>query len=216
MKVVSYYTKSGQYPALAERLRASCDRFDLNHFIAPMQAADWMVVCNQKPKFLRDMLMETRGPILWCDADCEILRMPSLFWKHGFDFAIYNWAADPACHEDVAYNPGTCNFSSGVVYLDYTAPVFELLAFWIEATARAKIVDDQVLNEVWNNRRPPVRNMWLPRQANWMTGPFGPPTEDVIIRHDFVNGSGKYRVGLMRKQPYAPLPAEEFSGRVQT
>lgn len=191
MRVISYFTGESSYVKLADRLKSSCDKFGINHHIEKMQVGgDWMAVCNRKPHFILTCLLTFRSPVVWLDVDCEVLKLPTIFWRDAHDFAIYNWAADP---QNTEHFPQYCEHpatSSGVVMFRYTAPAIELLLRWVDACAEnPKVIDDQVLDAVWRKSRPPVNVMWLPRTANWLTGRFGPPTTDVMIRHDYVGGN---------------------------
>lgn len=199
MKVVSFLTGQPKYVEQAARLRASCDRFKLPHRIQQLELpGSWANICNLKPQFLLQMMLAIRGPILWCDVDCEILRETGrysgikLAEEFGVpyrycDFGIYNWRADREVSQLYGgYDPSKLLSSSGVVYLDYTAPVMELLLRWADACAETPhIVDDQVLDRVWASNPPPVKPLWFPRTMNWMVGHYGPPTADCIIRHDY-------------------------------
>lgn len=197
MIAISFYTANGKYPALASRLRKSCERFDLRHKIveAPQQDC-WHRTINLKPGFILQSLLDAREPVLWLDCDCEIRQPPKLLSNvamTGTDFAVYNWQA----HGD--YDGSEITNSGGVSYWAYTAPVLDLLIRWQFACQNNPLaVDDETLDYVWKHFRPPVKPLWLPKEYNWMwsNGPqdpvieraFGPVPDDCVIWHDYVGG----------------------------
>jgi len=190
MIVASFFTRNGSYPQLAQRLSDSCTRLGLHHRI--VEAADtgqWKSSNNMKVAVIHQFMFELRRPVLWVDVDCEILKLPILLWEEDHDFAAYNWHGDSDNVNHVPYDPSRLFCSGGVLWFRYTAPAMELLWRWRAAlAANPQGVDDQVLDEVYNSARPPVRPLWLPRTYNFMTRLYGDPTPDVVIRHDFVEG----------------------------
>lgn len=76
---VSFYTPD--YAECAVRLRASLERFKLDHWIEPMvDTGRWVANCAQKPVFIRKMLdQHPDRSIVWLDADAEVLKDPELF-----------------------------------------------------------------------------------------------------------------------------------------
>lgn len=200
MLVVSFYTVNGSYPALAARLRASCERFGLRHKIveAP-QRESWKDAINMKAGFILQSLLDERGPVLWLDCDCEVRKRPTLLMSGLMlpgspDFAVYNWRTT-----DHDYDESEITNSGGVSYWNYTAPAIELLVRWqVACSQHPACVDDQTLDAVWKKFRPPVRAMWLPKTYNWMWSTesrdqvidtaFGPVPDDVVIWHDYVGG----------------------------
>jgi hypothetical protein len=188
MIVASFFTPNGNYPALAQRLADSCNRFNVPSRIMKVDdTGQWLSSNNLKPSIILDALFETRQPILFCDADCELLAKPAIL--DDTDFGIYNWHADKECIKpEIPYNPSVLLGSGGVIYFNYTAPAIELLIRWRETLSRnPQGVDDQVLDYCFNTSRPPVKCWWMPKTMNFMTGLFGDVPEDCVIRHDFLN-----------------------------
>jgi len=190
MKVISFFTRHGKYPEMAQRLAASCQRLGLSHWAPELSdQGDWKTSTNFKPRFILSTMLELRSPLLWVDIDTEILRLPSLVWQGVTDFAIYNWKADAGNTRQTPYDPGDLQCSSGVIYFGYTAPALDLLVRWNEQiTANPNDIDDFALDKTYKLYRPPVKALWLPKTYNWMTGHFGPATEECVIRHDYVAG----------------------------
>jgi hypothetical protein len=189
MIVTSFYTNNGKYPALAARLRASCERLAIRHHIVELpDNGDWKSSNNFKPHLIMSTLLDNREPVLWCDADCEILAPPEI--PDSADFAEYNWKADLKPAWKVKYDPSILLGSGGVIYFKYTAPALELLVRWVaQMNLNPAAIDDQVLDVVYNQIRPPVTAHWLDKRYNWMTGLFGmKPPADCVIRHDYIKG----------------------------
>jgi hypothetical protein len=187
--VTSFFTPNGRYPELAATLRTSCERVGLKHRIVEMKdGGDWLSNNNLKPQIILSTLMDTREPVLWCDCDCEILRMPNVS-EHA-EFGSYNWSADPLrINQEIPYDPRTLTCSGGVLYFNYTAPAMELLIRWCDAMNVApQSVDDQTLSKVYNFYKIPLRVQWFDKKMNWMNGElFGPAPDDCVILHRFVN-----------------------------
>ena len=88
----------------AARLRASCERFGVEHDIREVPSVHQSIskrgtadLAYTKPKLILDALARHRRPVLYIDADCEIVAEPALVGEllgKGVEFAIYNWAAD--------------------------------------------------------------------------------------------------------------------------
>ena len=138
-------------------------------------------------------LLKHRSPILWLDADCELLA-PFPKPPEGCDFGIHNWCHDPENPDSFQPDPAPLTASGGVMYLDYTAAAVELMVRWVDAMERnPTFVDDQCLSAVYNNVNPPVTPWWMERKLNWMTGLWGEPPHGSIVRHDYT--AGQHRVG---------------------
>lgn len=185
MICISFFTSNGAYPRLVDRLRKSCERFDLRHKIieAPPQDS-WHRTINHKAAFILQSLLDIREPVLWLDCDCEIRQPPTVFDGTDADFAILNWKSG-----ENNYDGHEITNSGGVSYWAYTAPSIDLLVRWQAACqANPNAIDDQTLDEVWRKHRPPMKALWLPREYNWMEPQFGPAPADTVIWHEYVNG----------------------------
>lgn len=185
--ITSFYTPNGNFPALAARLGESCKALELPHLIHPLgDAGDWLKSNNLKPKVILSAVLKFRQPVLYVDADCEIIRIPRI--PEGTDFAILNWKADKELSERFGYDPDHLISSGGVIYFAYTAPSIELLVRWCDAMETdPQGVDDQILNVVYEINKIPMRSWWMPKTYNWMVGLFNEPPPDCVIRHDFCN-----------------------------
>jgi hypothetical protein len=186
MIIASYFTPS--YRANADVLRASCERFGHAHKIIELpEQGSWIGGIHKKCQVILNTLIDVRQPVVWIDADCELLKpIPDQDWQD-FDWAGHDWHTenrktnpDYPATDDVLH-------SGGVTIWNYTAPAIELLLRWHRAlVANPEAVDDQVLDAVVNRAGVPLRWKHLPKEMNWMPFLFGPLTPDVIVRHDYV------------------------------
>jgi hypothetical protein len=100
--VISMYTQG--YAARAERLRASCAKFGLQHELRRVPVVHDSIsgsgvrnAAFTKAAFILDVLAQRRRPVLYVDADMVFRDEPALLYElldGGTEFAIYNWAAD--------------------------------------------------------------------------------------------------------------------------
>jgi hypothetical protein len=88
MIFISFFTPNGAYPALARKLKASLDRFELRSDVQLCPSFDnWAEGCRYKSRFILEKLFQYREPVVWMDIDTEC-GVPEMFFEH--DFAIYN------------------------------------------------------------------------------------------------------------------------------
>jgi hypothetical protein len=181
--IVGMFT--GHYRAGAERLAASCERFGLAYELheVPMVHRSISVrgtddLSFTKANFIAHMLAAHAKPVLYIDADCEILSPPTLIdelVQSGHDFAIYNWCAGAANEMylpielggDGAPQTGKRYYRAGGVpqqsdeqllcsgCVQFYRPTFAaraLLKKWHQAIASmAGCADDMVLDFTFNN-----------------------------------------------------------------
>jgi hypothetical protein len=92
------------YSEKAKRLATSCEKFGLRYVLHEVPAVHRSISINgtenlsfTKANFVRHLLDEHNKPVLYLDADCEIMSKPDLIGElvqRGCDFATYNWFAD--------------------------------------------------------------------------------------------------------------------------
>jgi len=146
-EVVSFYTPS--YKAEADRLIASLDRHDMDYYIKPMDdTGSWETNCNLKPDFIEYALRFLNRPVLWIDADGELMEIPSLLDGIDADFAVHQ---------------NHRGFHSGTLYFAPTDGARRLLDKWrIMAKARPRIWDQVLLKQAWDSLTEKPRTLWLP------------------------------------------------------
>lgn len=186
MIVISAHTPDGDYPKLAEALKASCERFGLRWNVFECnQQPSWLETVQLKPVWILSKLLEAREAVLWLDADCEIVKLPNLLLGTGHDFAAFNNCVDPA--QTFGYDPRRLHVSGGVLYFGYTAAAIELLVRWqAEVGSRPDPRGtDPSLDAVYNQHHPPVNALWLPRSYNRHEKEW--PEIEPVINHKFIN-----------------------------
>lgn len=204
MIFISFFTPNGAYPALAQKLQASLDRFGLRPDVQMRPPfASWEEGCRYKSRFILEKLLQYREPVVWMDVDTEVWQYPHLlFGDH--DFAIYNWTADRGHHQDgrIPFDPKSTRLicSGGVQKWGYTAAAIELLLRWIAKfrdTSWNK-GDDPLLDAAYNDFHPPVNPLWLPKTYNRMdkhTSHWSDiPAAEVVINHDYIDGQHRRRL----------------------
>lgn len=206
LTVLSFYTPNHPYPSLAVRLEASCKQFDLDHLVSEVdQAPTWVETVAQKPRFVLRWLESLDTPVLWVDADGEIVGHPELLDGCEKDFAIY---ADPKPRrwrplgrqmlELPPEWPGKPRwFQTGTFWVNNSPHGRAFLEEWArEAEERPKDYQQLLCQKVWCRVKPDT--LWLPqayckiRNFSWRQGQEGPE----VIVHDLA--SIKQR-GIKRK-----------------
>lgn len=92
------------YVEKANRLAASCEKLGLPYVMHEVPTVHRSIsskgsddLSYTKPNFIRHLLAANQKPVLYVDADCEIVRQPELIDQlvnDRCDFAIYNGFAD--------------------------------------------------------------------------------------------------------------------------
>ena len=151
MLIVSFYTPA--YAEHARVLRASCDRFNYAHHIQPRASVGkWVANCNMKPSVVLEALEGAVAPVLWLDADAEILRPLDDLEAITADFAIYQ-------------QPDTSTksrFRSGTVFFRPTADSVALVQDWADRAAKEpiRVWDQGHLCLAW--KQSTISTHWLP------------------------------------------------------
>jgi len=188
MLVVSFYTADGNYAAYAEKLRASCERFGIEHQIEQLPSTkNWIRNIGLKPKFVYDKLMKNRRSVVWCDADCEIMEYPTLLDDERFDLMMYNWFAEPNPGARV-HDPNQLGAAGGVFKVGYTGPGLQFLHKWIEAAKKfPQLRDDMLATHVHQEwKGPKLKAFWLPKSYNRMDSHW--PDVAPVINHVYTDG----------------------------
>ena len=193
MKFISFFTD--EYDDDAQRLSESLERHGMPHAIEHHDKYDdWNNGINDKARWILGHLFSSREAVCWLDADCEIIKMPSLLLGTSVDFAAYNWSADPEPSNGIYYDPNKLVVTGGVLYFAYTAPAIELLLRWEKLTREQPHIlgSDPVLDLAYNHYRPPCKVHWLPKSYGRIKSCW-PDVEPVIEHH--LNAERHDRIG---------------------
>ncbi|MBP9841398.1 MAG: hypothetical protein KBC64_03105 [Simkaniaceae bacterium] len=119
--LISFYTPL--YEPLAMRLRSSCEKWKVPHYIVPLDSeATWEENCSLKSRFVLETLEKFKSPLLWVDADAELIQPPPTHFPHEFATVIH--AELPEDHPSKVV--------SCVIYVTHTPHTLSLLKKWIE------------------------------------------------------------------------------------
>lgn len=151
--VVSFAIGDEYYHEGARRLAAQCESLGLNHSIEHIEISgdlDWAQICRLKIQFYRKKLLELDSPILWIDADTELLSRPESLLSSSADFAAilrtgYIDAFDPYVSART-WSPQILYFGNTPItrrFLDHLVAV--------EGAATGPITDDYVFQEAWSS-----------------------------------------------------------------
>lgn len=91
--VVSGYTVSSHlgdyYKKATYRLTKSLIKHDLPHIIYPLEPTkNWTAGCAMKPSLILNTLKAFNHPVLWIDADGEVLQYPKVFENAKFNVGL--------------------------------------------------------------------------------------------------------------------------------
>jgi hypothetical protein len=175
--VVSYYTDNTGYKGEAHRLEASLKSFDISYHIEPIESlGSWDLNTRYKAEFLLEMSYAFDTPIVWLDADAEVLQYPYLFdgLSDKCDMAVYRDQQQ--------------QLLSGTIYINKTDKAREILELWILENKAAHISKYEqynlakVLRDAEAIDRPfNVRN--LPQEYVYVERAFGTLPTPVIMHH---------------------------------
>lgn len=86
--IVCCFHTGGPYAAEAERLAASLDKLNLPYRIDEVPSrGSWDRNILITPEYIRDVMAETGGPVLYVDADAEFHSVPE--FETGYDVALH-------------------------------------------------------------------------------------------------------------------------------
>lgn len=150
-EIVSFYADvDGRtyYSDHAERLRKNCDELNIPHDIRPLESrGEYRLNCLAKPKFIKTIMEEKKGPFVWMDVDSLIHE----------ELAVFD-SLDDKCDVAFAYQAYHPYIpieypKASPIYLNYTPIMQKFVDFWIEKceeneknTGR-KVFDHEILLE---------------------------------------------------------------------
>lgn len=128
--VISFYTTHTPYATEITRLRRSCQEYGLELYVEGLASTGcWVRNCALKGPFVWRCLQQFSEPLLWLDADAEVVRYPGLFSDPEFEFA--------------AYQPA--HLCSGTLYFAQTTGARQLARAWADLCLQEPRTWDQVL-----------------------------------------------------------------------
>ena len=140
------------YRQYATRLARSCQRFGLELDLYPLSdAGSWVANCAQKPEVIFKAMIASDRPVVWLDADAEVMQEPTLLYETSLEFAIHR-------------RTNHLGFGSGTVYFGKAA--LGLVALWCQLQRRnPEWWDQKALRVAWEEldaHAMAPSTMWLP------------------------------------------------------
>lgn len=126
-----------------ERLWGSVLKYELPYSFDRIESKyhTWIETVAYKPQFILEKLNELKSPVVWIDADAEIIRRPDLFYElENYDLAYYTRNRD-----------GYIELLSGTMYLSYNQNVLNLVEQWAELSkqwAQSNVWEQKILQEL--------------------------------------------------------------------
>jgi len=174
--VISGYTIDSHlgdyYKKASQRLSKSLIRFNIPHIIYPLQGVQhlgrhksWVTGCSFKVKLIQQTMRLFKHPVLWLDADAEVLKEPLIFKNPPFDAGLCS--------------AGGGHILTGTAYFNVKSkPMVDLWAKRIKETPSTP--DETILLHIWNNMNKKIKLKILPSSYN-VDVYSGTNTANVII-----------------------------------
>ncbi len=193
--VISYFTRNTFYEKDAEHLRRSCERMGLEYSIEGIESfGKWHNHVCFKPIYILKKMKELKRPLLWIDADAEVVQKPN-FSLFDCDIGVHLFEGLPTDHP--------CYLFAGTIYLDYNARTVSVVNLWAEECKAAlhkapnlEVSDQDILFSILKRKN--IRFSTLPSgyAAIFDSVAENLPREDLFIVHyqasrlykKFING----------------------------
>lgn len=151
--VICYYTQKSGYEKHVKRLITSCKKFNLPFSVDAIPSlGTWERNCCYKPKYILQKLLALQSPVLWVDADGEIVKRPTLFENISSDIALPIMEDLPEDHPS--------KMVSGTIYVNHTTSAFDILRAWDVECEHLLQSDPAIWDQI------ALRNVLLKSQAN--------------------------------------------------
>ncbi len=134
--IVSYFTKNTLYEKDAARLRRSCEQFGLPFQIEGIEPfGKWHEHICYKPIFILKKLKELKQPLLWIDADGEVVEKLPL-QPFDCDLSIRTFTHFPKDHPS--------HLLTATIFIDYTPESLSLIEAWAEACQQKMLAEPEL------------------------------------------------------------------------
>jgi hypothetical protein len=170
--VISFATR-GPYEQHLPRLAVSLEKFGLPAAIEVIEPrpGGWAGNCSYKSAFIRDRLVKYNRPVLWLDADAEVVAPPVLLMgPTQFDFACYLHRENQVL--------------SGTLFLKPTGAVLALMERWVhECEQQPTQWDQKMLTKAYLESSFRPITCWLPPAYCHVYDRRLPPEQSSVILH---------------------------------
>ncbi len=194
---ISYFTP--EYHRHAQRLISSLNTYELEHEVMPIEGfGKWKLNCLHKAEFIRTTIQAFERPVVWVDADAELMKYPGLF------HLMINAKIDHSAHDTFQW-PGhrKIEYLSGTMFFNYTPKVLEMLDRVVEVMSEGSYnyAGDQeyfgLINKEFCGLYPETkwRFTTLPRSyCQIENAPRMKGVDDVILHHQ-ASRTLRHRIG---------------------
>lgn len=175
--VVSFYTAGTLYEEEAVRLQESLHRLGIEHEILPRpNLGNWVSNCAMKATFIEEMLQSYGKPVVWLDADAEVMQPLDLFQSAQFDFAVRE--------REAKIHPRFGPWNSGTLYFGTSPEAMMLVALWVQRSAACPDELDQMsLYQAYHCMVDPPTTEFLPWSYCTIFDERGRPAEPHVLHH---------------------------------
>lgn len=128
--IIAYYTLDSIYREEVKRLISSLNTFNLDYYIEGIPLlGDWKTCTDYKATFILRAISYLKTPVIFIDADGEVIKYPELFECLNADVA--------------AFINHINNLLSGTVYFANNNKVKKLIKYWIYLNSKNDILFEQ-------------------------------------------------------------------------
>lgn len=186
--IISFYTNTWEYPNYAKKMKLSCEKLGLEHYIVEEKdTGNWLKNTAKKPSFIYKTLQHFQTPLLWIDVDGSILKKPELLKNCDFDFA----ARKKDSKQSRVWHVGT-------MFFNYTEPSLNFLKLWNERMETVDSSDELCLDIIWKEQSDIIKKLSvkeLPKEYFEMLRQLNhTPSKETIICHRASKGESKMKM----------------------
>lgn len=148
-EIVSFYCDIDDrtyYSDHARRFRINCNENKIPHDIRELPSrGEYRLNCLAKPKFILDILMEKKKPIVWMDVDSIIHAELSVFDN------LHEHCDIAFAYQGIPPNINVGMPKASPIYFTYSDIVIQFIKYWIEQcelnekTEGTKVFDHEIL-----------------------------------------------------------------------
>ena len=188
---ISYYTENTPYEQeINKYLLPSLKKFNLSYDIeAVKDLGSWQKNTGYKSTFILKMLKKHKCPVVFLDADAEILKQPTLFnniseeYDIGVHYLHWGWI----WHQNKEHSRR--DLLSGTMYISYSPKTLHLVKLFIDTVKKnPNIWEQKAMQQVVENKKD-IKIFKLP--YSYITFPMADNTlplhavkkEDIVILH---------------------------------
>ena len=150
------------YKQAARVLQKKCGALGIEYDIRPRPPrANWLRNCNMKPSHILEVLEQRKRPVLWVDADSNLVSVPVAVDALDCDVGGVPFEGSPR-------NDPPLRVRAFVIYFNYTPAALDFVRSWkakCDASTSEDISDHQYLEQTWREfeaTRPDCRFAHLP------------------------------------------------------